>query len=106
MEIKEFRALPKGERYHQFFRYKRDRMGYNSFPAWVEGYLTEFTMWPDDSYCDLCGWGDTVRNQGYPSDPHHFCHRHKADEVREYMNGERQSYWEWLQDQEEEYRCE
>lgn len=48
--------------------------------------------WPDDLYCDICGWGDTIQNQGFPDDPHHFCHRHKADEVRDYMNGDVLSY--------------
>jgi hypothetical protein len=46
--------------------------------------------WPDDLYCDICGWGDTI--QGFPDDPHHFCHRHRADEVRAYMNGDVLSY--------------
>ena len=91
-----FKALPKEERFYQLFRYRRDRRGYPTFAQYVEGYLNDFKLWPDETYCDLCGWGDTVRNQGYPSDPHHFCHRHDADEVRKYMNGEIPSYDEFV----------
>lgn len=59
--------------------------------------------WPQWIFCDICGWGDTVRNQGFPDDPHHFCHRHKADEVRAYMNGEIPSYDEWCEQQRDDF---
>lgn len=45
-------------------------------------------------WCDICGWGDTVRNQGFPEDDYHFCHRHGADQVRDFMQGRLQGYFD------------
>ena len=45
-------------------------------------------------WCDIDGWGDTIRRQGFPDDPYHFCHRHNADEVKRFMNGELKGYFE------------
>ncbi len=49
-------------------------------------------------WCDIDGWGDTVRNQGFPDDPYHFCQRHKADEVQKFMRGELMGYFEGQQE--------
>lgn len=43
-------------------------------------------------WCDICGWGDTVLNDGFPDDPFHFCHRHKADEVLNFIMTDIEGY--------------
>lgn len=46
-------------------------------------------------WCDLCGWGDTIGNDGgQPDDPAHFCHRHKAREVLSWWRGETRGYFD------------
>ncbi len=49
-------------------------------------------------WCDICGWGDTVRRDGFPDDPFHFCHRHKAAQVQDFMKGRLMGYFEGQQD--------
>ena len=65
------------------------------------GELTEVTHCPGGKvtiepiiWCDIDGWGDTVRRQGFPDDPYHFCHRHSADEVQAFMDGRLMGYVE------------
>ena len=57
--------------------------------------------WDDGSdciWCDLCGWGDTVNWYGSKEDQYHFCHRHKADEVRDWWQGRILGYFERQRD--------
>lgn len=43
-------------------------------------------------WCDLCGWGDTII--GDADGVMHFCRRHKADEVKRFLDGEIPGYFE------------
>ena len=43
-------------------------------------------------YCDICGLADTVLWYSQVDDPYHFCHRHGADQVRDFMTGRLKGY--------------
>ena len=50
-------------------------------------------------WCDVCGWGFTII--GNADGEIHFCHRHNADEVRQFWTGERPGYFD-LENEENE----
>jgi hypothetical protein len=45
------------------------------------------------TWCDICGWGDTVGDDQLDN-PYHFCHRHSADDVLRFMSGYYRGYFD------------